>query len=140
MTFESFTKYNEIFLGRYNKNLPPTRDSPRELLILHQDPSETVSNEDGKANTCKPTCEKGSKSECVRVNEYRRKCCMAKHFFHCEKREAVNTSLFSRVSNKDLFWDFKFAHWTDDVFWCKTKNISRIFHFGLVWGRTSPKN
>ena len=36
-----------------------------------------------------------------------------------------------RVSNKDLFWDFKFAHWTDDVFLCKTKNISRIFCFGL---------
>ena len=95
MTFESLTKYNEIFLGRYNKNLPPPRDSSRELLILHQDPSETVSNEDGKANTCKPTCEKGSTSECISVDEYKRKCCMAKHFFHCEKREAVNTSLFS---------------------------------------------
>ena len=45
-----------------------------------------------------------------------------------------------RVSKKDLFLDFEFAHWTDNVFWCKTKNISRIFHSGLVWGWTSPKN
>ena len=28
-----------------------------------------------------------------------------------------------RVSKRDLFLDFKFAHWTDNVFWCKTKNI-----------------
>ena len=49
-------------------------------------------------------------------------------------------TLCIRVSKRDLFLDFEFAHWTDSVFWCKTKNISRIFHYGLVWGWTSPKN
>ena len=48
-------------------------------------------------------------------------------------------SLYIRVSKRDHFLDFEFAHWTDSVFWCKTKNISRIFHSGLVWGWTSPK-
>ena len=61
---------------------------------MHQDPSETLSNEAGKA-TCKPTCEKGSTSECISEGKYQRKCCKPMHFFHCEKREAVNTSLFS---------------------------------------------
>ena len=55
-------------------------------------------------------------------------------------RDMSSKNMMSRVSKRDLFLDFEFAHWTDSVFWCKTKNISRIFHSGLVWGWTSPKN
>ena len=58
---------------------------------MHQDTSETEAGKD----TCKPTCEGGSTSACISEGKYQRKCCKPKHIFHCEKREAVNTSLFS---------------------------------------------
>ena len=43
-------------------------------------------------------------------------------------------AMIIRVSKRDLFWILTFADWIDNVFWCKTKNISRIFHSVLVWG------
>ena len=85
VTFEILKNYKEIFSilkGQYYENLPPPRDSPRELLIKHQNPLETVSN---KKDTCTSISEK----------EYEKKCCKPKYYFHCEKREGVNTTLFS---------------------------------------------
>ena len=84
--------YLSKFQGHYDGNLPPPRNSPRELLIFHQNSFETMAmpHEVGKLKDLK---------EWTKDDLFKGRCCPRKHTLSCKQQLGVNFTLIFKKEN-----------------------------------------